>query len=208
MEKSVFIFDLDGTLADTKPGIVKALNYVLKANQLDIIHEDEGSKFIGPPIKNSLIKFYGMSEEMACRCTELYRKVYVEQFIQDSELYPGLYDVLESLKLAGSVLSIATMKTMPQVDAFLNCFGLSEHFSIIKAASPSGDITKTDMLLEIRKLYDEKYNRFYMVGDTIGDYKASINAGCEFIAADYGYGDMGSIDCKHISYLMDILNFL
>ena len=207
-KKLVCIFDLDGTLADTKPGILKALNYVLRETESSEIKKEDEDKIIGPPIKDSLIKYYGFTEEQAQKGTELYREIYIKRFIGESMLYDGLIDILYNLKRASFTIGIATMKTRPQVDAFLRIFEIKDYFDVIKTAVPSGEVTKTMMLNEIKSIYVDHCDEFFMIGDTLGDYAAAQNAGYTFVAADYGYGDMSNINCLHISKLSDILKII
>lgn len=100
------------------------------------------------------------------------------------------------------------MKTKSQVDAFLIIFEIEDYFDVIETAVQSGEVTKTMMLNEIKSIYAADSNKFFMIGDTIGDYTAAQNAGYIFVASDYGYGDMSNLDCLHISKLSDILKII
>ena len=203
---SIYVFDLDGTIADTKPGIIEALNYVLKSKNYKTIDKNEEDKYIGPPIKDSFKKYLNLSEFDASICTELYRRSYVEKFIQNSRLYNGIRYVLKTLRSNGHNLGIATMKTKSQTEAFLKIFKMDTEFDIVKTASDLGNISKVDMLMEIREQYKKECDSFFMIGDTIGDYNAAIDAGFNFIAADYGYWDIKNIECRHISNLYELVS--
>lgn len=207
-KRSIFVFDLDGTLADTKPGIIKALNYVLHVNGQPEIETGDEDKFIGPPIKESLKKYYNFSEEKAQSAAELYRNIYVREYICESKLYDGLKTMLNYLRESNAVIGIATMKTQSQTDAFLKLFDMEYYFDVIKTANTSGNITKSNMLEDIWESYHEECDCFYMIGDTIGDYMAAEKAGFIFISADYGYGDMTNIRCIHISKILELTRVL
>lgn len=198
------IFDVDGTLFDTRDGIIQALNYVLKVHGRSEIKKEDEAKYIGPPIKKSLMEFQGMNEAEADEATALYRKSYIEKFIGNSVWYDGAVETLKELKDRGWILGIATMKTMPQLEALVRDFHCGDLFSVLKAAKEDGSLSKAQMLKDIKEEYPD-VEKFVMVGDTMGDYKAAKEAGYEFVAADYGYGDIKDLEAKHIGRFRDLL---
>ena len=201
------IFDVDGTLFDTRDGIIQALNYVLKVHGRSEIKKEDEARYIGPPIKKSLMEFQGMEELEADEATALYRKSYVEKFIGDSIWYDDAVETLKELKDRGWILGIATMKTMPQLEALIRDFNCGDLFSVLKAAKEDGSLSKSQMLKDIKEEYQDA-DGYIMVGDTMGDYKAAKEAGYEFVAADYGYGDIRDLKAKHIGQFKDLLNIL
>ena len=203
MKKKVVVFDVDGTLFDTKRGIIDALNCVLRSYGEEPIEESKGNKYIGPSIKESLVRLHGFDEKKACEGTEFYRKIYVERFIGKSVAYQGMEKMLIKLKETGCILGIATMKTRPQIDRMMDLFNLRTCFSVIKTAREDGSLNKEQMLKQISGLYGEGFS-YYMIGDTMGDYLASQNAGYEFIAVDYGYGDINGLNCRHVRNLEEL----
>lgn len=207
MGKYGIVFDVDGTLFDTRVGIIHALNYVLRNHGKAEIEESDEAKYIGPPIKKSLMEYQGMNEAEADEATALYRKCYVERFISDSAWYDGAVETLMVLKEKGCVLGIATMKTMPQLEALVKDFHCEDLFAVMQAAREDGSLSKAQMLVHIKEEYPD-LERFVMVGDTIGDFKAAEQAGYEFVAADYGYGDVEGLEVKHISRFPELLTIV
>lgn len=201
------VFDVDGTLFDTKEGIIQALNYVLKFDGREPIEKSDESKYIGPPVKKALIEYQGMDELEAEEAAMLYRQCYVEKFIEASVLYGGTLETLIALKRAGCFLGIATMKTMPQLETLLRNFDCYDYFSVLKAARADGSLSKAQMLRNIRKEYPE-LDTFVMVGDTVGDFQAAEEAGYEFVSADYGYGDVRKLGTKHIGHISELLGYI
>lgn len=205
MNKKVIVFDVDGTLFDTKHGIIDALNFVLCRYGKKTIDKSEEDRYIGPSIKESLINLQGFKEINAQEATFLYRKVYTDKFIKETKAYPQLEESLSYLFENGYVLGIATMKTQAQIDKLFEMFKIKQYFSVIKTAADDGSLTKTQMLQQVKR-YNNDANRFYMVGDTTGDYKASNEAGYHFVAADYGYGKIEKIEnIYHIGLLSEIV---
>jgi phosphoglycolate phosphatase len=184
--KSIIIFDLDGTLFDTKIGIIDSLNYVLNEYKRNSIKKEDEDLYIGPPVYDSLVKLQGFSEELAQKGVNLYRSIYIEKFIVESRLYPNVLNTLKELKDEGFSLGIATMKTLQQVEKILSIFDMQKLFEEIQTAAEDGTVSKQDMLYNIK--HKGLYDKYYMVGDTLGDFKAASYANIPFIAALYGYG--------------------
>lgn len=200
MIMKTIIFDIDGTIFDTKNGIIKCLNDVLSRYGEPNISDCD--KYIGPPIKDSLMKYNGFSEEKAIEATSLYRELYVSKYIVDSVPYPGLYDILSYYRHKKYKLCIATMKTQNQVEALLKIFDVAEMFDIIETAKYDGGYSKTDMLESIKR--ECSCDKLYFVGDTSGDFSASKNAKIPFVYAIYGYGDINEKDCSVTASLANL----
>lgn len=203
MSKISVVFDVDGTLIDTKVGMINALNYVLKKYGIDSIKKENEKDYIGPSIKSSLMKYNGFKEDDAISATKLYRQIYVEKYIVDSELYDGTKNLLRALKAKGYILSIATMKTHSQVKKIIDIFDLSDCFDYIEYAADDGTKNKRDMLLNI---YNEtmECERRIMVGDTMDDYISAKQSGYEFVMAEYGYGQCQDDDIYRIERIEDL----
>lgn len=71
------IFDLDGTLTDSQPGIYRCTQYALRKMGLPELEESTLRRFIGPPLADSYMRYCGMSEEQAAYATDLYRERYI-----------------------------------------------------------------------------------------------------------------------------------
>lgn len=188
--KKLVVFDVDGTLFDTKIGIQAALNWVLNYYGIDSIQENEINKFIGPSIFTCFKEFYRFDDEKAYEAMALYRKIYVEKYIQLSNPYKGSFDVIIALKKQGVSLAIATMKTKSQTEKILDIFSMKKYFDEIRCAKEDGSLSKGQMLNDLKKLYSNYLCT--MVGDTKGDFNAALEANYRFIYAKYGYGNLES----------------
>lgn len=205
--QGLIALDVDGTLFDTKPGIIAALNKVLRLfGYSEILCENE-ELFIGPPIKTSLLEICGMDEKTAEEATRTYRKIYVEEFIRNSKPYCNLHELLKELHNRNYFIALATMKTGTQVEALVRGFALDE-FDALKYALEDGSLSKRKMLEILRTQVD--CDHYYMVGDTMGDFVAAKDAGYEFVYASYGYGNLSheNNDFVEIKQLHEILYFL
>lgn len=185
--KKIFIFDVDGTLFNTREGIVNAFNKVLVEFKKEKLTQNQESRIIGPSVRDSFINMFNFSNEDSELATKLYRKYYVEEFIVQSKLYDGVMETLFGLKRKKCKLCIATMKTETQIQKLLKINNLKDLFDIVKAAKDDGSYKKAQMILDIKGDFGSDY-KYYMVGDTNGDYEAAKKAEVEFIGVTYGFG--------------------
>lgn len=199
------IFDIDGTLFDTKEGIISALNDTIGTFGGEQIDSDEADKYIGPPVFDSFINYQCYSDEKAREATQHYRRVYVDKYLQGASMYEGGMSVLEKMKQSGDIICIATMKTWPQVEKLLTFSGVNEFFDVIKCATEDSSLTKTKMLEQIK---DEiTADEYIMIGDTYGDYKAAVSNGMGFVFAVYGYGECAEA-AKRVHNICEIVEFI
>lgn len=188
MKYKTVIFDVDGTLFDTSPGIFRCINFVLKSMQYPVLEENELRKFIGPPVYESFTRICKMSAEEAERATQMYRSSYVEKFIGLSELYEGMDILLKKLKSDGAKICIATMKTDTQIERLLDIFNLSEAFDVVASASTNVKKSKSDIINEALKATKTSCKDAVMIGDSLYDALGAKQAGTDFIAVSYGFG--------------------
>ena len=186
MSKGIIIFDADGTLFNTLPGIYETLKDLYKHFGLGFFDLNDGMKYIGPPIKDSLMRYNGLTEDEAEIATNYYRKVYVEQYITMSNYYEGVDDALTTLKKHGYQVGLATMKTSLQVEKLFDVTGGRKYFDYVETAKEDGTYKKHQMIDCIRDKSKSKI--IFMVGDTDHDKLAAEKAGVGFIGASYGYG--------------------
>src|SRR6218665_1386252 len=96
MYKDLF-FDLDGTICDSLPGIVKGIRFAMNQNGTDELDEDEIKKLVGIPLNDSLKRFYPDNAEMIQKTVGHFRTYYAEKGLFESELYDGIKELLEDL---------------------------------------------------------------------------------------------------------------
>jgi len=100
------LFDLDGTLTDPKEGICKSVQYALSAFGIEEPDIEKLTPFIGPPLKNSFMEFYGLSEEQAVAAVEKYRERFSVTGLYENEVYAGIPQMLANLQEKGYRLAM------------------------------------------------------------------------------------------------------
>ena len=120
------LFDLDGTLTDPKLGITTCVQYALKFFGIEEPDLDKLEPFIGPPLKDSFMEFYGMDEAQAEEAIAKYRERFSTVGMFENEVYPGIVRMLRRCKKSGAKLAVASSKPEIFVKKIL------EHFHLAK----------------------------------------------------------------------------
>lgn len=186
MKHQAVIFDLDGTLTDSAPGILEGARVALRAMGREIPDEPTLRKFLGPTLMHSFTTLTRMSEADAARAQDIYRDFYIEQGHIMNAVYPGIRALLKALKDAGYFLGVATHKPLPPSLTILESFDLLRYFD--KVAGPAyGEDPDPDKAELIRRANPDNLPAI-MVGDRASDLVGANKAGAGFVAALYGYG--------------------
>lgn len=179
------IFDLDGTLTDSQPGIIGCAKYALEKMGLPVPPDSVLRRFLGPPLADSFMTWCGMTEEQASRATDLYRERYIPIGWKENRVYPRIRALLSELKKRGAYLAVATGKPEHTSVDILRYFGLLPYFDAVAGPTPQ-DLHADKGALIARVL--PKGRRAVMIGDIAGDVKGAQDAGIDSVAALYGYG--------------------
>ena len=123
------LFDLDGTLTDSAPGITSCVEYALSKFGIKVADRAELKKFIGPPLAYSFKAFFGLSDEEAKQATEYYRERFSVTGLFENGLYGGIEEMLKELTESGKKLFVATGKPEIYTERILEHFGVSKYFT-------------------------------------------------------------------------------
>ena len=182
------IFDLDGTLTDSKPGILGCLTSTLAANSIPWTGPLDW--FIGPPADQSLRRLMPDADE-ASRAALLYdyRLCYDATGWAENSVYPGVPAMLESLQVSGWQLFLCTSKREDFTLRILEKFALSPYFLAVYADT-AGSLHHSKTALLGRLLEEQSLDpaTTCMVGDRNFDIEAARANGVISIAVTYGYG--------------------
>ncbi len=186
----MILFDLDGTLTDPKAGITRSVRYALGRLGIEEPDLDSLIGFIGPPLAESFSKQYAMTPEETARAVAFYREFFKEKGMFDNEVYPGVEELLRSLKAAGCTLVVATSKPTVFADAILQHFDLVRHFDLVVGSNlDQTRSAKTEIIACILESFPEvPIAEFVMIGDREHDIIGAHHTGIDSIAVRYGYG--------------------
>lgn len=191
-EYSAILFDLDGTIVDSAPGITSSLAYTYEAMGRPVPPPAKLLEWVGPPIMDSFRDLAGFDPLTSARALAIYREHYVQSGVFDATVYPGVPDVLRAIHESGIPLSLATSKPESTAHLVLEHFGLAGYFDEITGASEDEvRSAKKDVVAEaLRRLRARAADltRPVMVGDRIHDIEGAAEHGVPTIVVGWGYG--------------------
>jgi phosphoglycolate phosphatase-like HAD superfamily hydrolase len=180
------IFDLDGTLTDSAPGIVSSFRHALGEIGAAIPDDDLAGRIVGPPMHHTL-RTMGLEDPDAAIAA--YRADYTARGWAMNSLFDGIPRLLADLRATGVRLAIATSKAEPTAQRILEHFGLDEHFEVIAGASPDGvRATKAEVMAHALAQLEPLPDRVVMVGDRAHDVEGAAAHGIATVVVDWGYG--------------------
>ncbi len=183
------LFDLDGTLTDSKPGIVRGVQQALMHFGINEPDLDQLECYIGPPLLDSFMTVHGLTGDQAREAITVYRKYYSAMGIYQHQLYPGVEEMLRDVKAEARALYVATSKPTPFAEIMLKEHGLLTLFTGIYGSFLDGRRTdKAEVIQAVMKTHHLKPVDTVMVGDRSHDVLGGKKMKIPVIGVLYGYG--------------------
>ncbi len=206
--KKYFLFDLDGTITDPKVGITSCVQYALHSLGMEEPDRDKLEAFIGPPLKDSFMEFYGMDSEKAEEAVAKYRERFSDKGLFENEIYPGMARMLKILSEKGFRLAVASSKPTVYVERILKHFGIRQYFKVVVGSELDGSRTKKEEVVgeALKQLFGHKpilFQEVYMIGDRKFDVEGARAMRVESIGVTYGYGGMEELRSAHADYIVE-----
>lgn len=204
-EYQYILFDLDGTLTNSFPGITNSVKYALKKSGYEIPDDNELRKFVGPPLHYSFTVFCGMSDEEAQQAIKYYRELYTMTGIYESEVYDGIEETLKALKDAGKDLLVATSKPEHYAGKIVEHFGLMKYFDFVAGASlDKSRAEKEQVIAYALDAYGIKdKSKVLMVGDRKHDIEGAKINGLDSMGVLFGFGDREELEAAGAEYIAE-----
>lgn len=205
--KKYLLFDLDGTLTDPKLGITTCVQYALKAFGIEEPDLDKLTPFIGPPLKDSFMDFYGMDEAQAEEAVEKYRERFRDIGIFENKVYDGIPAMLRLLQSKGMHMAVASSKPTVFVERILEHFRLDKYFEVVVGSELDGSRVNKDEIVQeaLNRLFHYKpiqREQVYMIGDRKFDVEGAKAHRIESVAVAYGYGSMEELKEAKADYIV------
>ena len=203
---SCILFDLDGTITDSAPGIIGRLRRTLEAMGRPVPLPAELVAFVGPPILEGFRDVASMDEAEAKEALVVYRALAAAEGPQgDSTVYPGMLGLIRSLHAAGIPLAITTSKSEVQANRILTHLEVADCFAVICGSSEDETRSaKADVIEEaLRRLRAQHVDlsNLVIVGDREHDIQGAAAHGVPAIMVEWGYGSpaeaVGAIAVVH-----------
>jgi phosphoglycolate phosphatase len=183
------LFDLDGTLTDSAPGITKSVQYALQKMGLEVPDYTRLTGFVGPPLAEGFRDYCGFSDEECAQAVAHFRVRFTAVGIFENAPYDGVENMLKTLTENGLRLMLATSKPEIFARQILERFSLSGYFEKIAGATLDGTrVEKADVIEHLLEGCETDRSRAVMVGDRRFDADGAAACGLSCIGVLYGYG--------------------
>lgn len=211
------LFDLDGTLTDPKIGITRCVQHALRYFGIEE-DADNLTKFIGPPLIDSFMEFYGFSEEQAREATDVYRERFAPVGKFENEVYDGISEMLATLKAKNVILAVASSKPEVFVEQILEHFDLLKYFDVVVGSLMNETRTKKEEVIEeaLKRLGlnaqisegSGKDGETAMVGDRKFDVNSANLYGLTSVGVRFGYAEPMELEEACPDYIADTVDEL
>lgn len=219
MKYKYLLFDLDGTLTDPKEGITTSVQYALRAFSIEEPDLDKLTPFIGPPLRESFMNFYGFGEEQAKEAVEKYREWFRPKGVFQNRIYPGIKEMLEKLEENGKVLAVASSKPQIFVEQVLRHFEIYRYFRVIVGSELDGrrDAKEEVVAEALRQLKEAGYREHgsqerekagepqggaVMIGDRKFDIAGGKEHGLATVGVTFGYAQEGELEAAGADFIV------
>ncbi len=205
MKYKYIFLDLDGTLTDSKPGIINCIKYALEKMGVEIPNEKELNKYVGPPLYVSFTQFNGFDDSRARQAIEYYRERFATTGIFENRAFDGAEELLQKLISNSRIPVIATSKPRVYADRIVKKYGLRPYIKMLSGAELDGTRDDKFEVIEyaIEKLEIEDKSKILMVGDREQDILASKKCGIDSCGVTFGYAENGELENAGADYIAD-----
>lgn len=205
------LFDLDGTLIRSGPGIFAAVNAMLADMGREQRPEKELFPLIGPPIRTGFQEILGLPPEGTDEQIACYRRHYQREFYKLIHPFPGVIEMLENLKAAGARIGVVTSKMQPVAAEHIREMGLEHCIEYLCGASEDGRGEKPELLrraVQELSLGGHSIKTAVMVGDRRYDLAGANAVGMDSIGVLYGYGTREELEAYRPRFLAETVEEL
>ncbi|MGV8970041.1 MAG: HAD hydrolase-like protein [Microbacteriaceae bacterium] len=186
------LFDLDGTIVDSAPGITATLRFTFDKLGFEPLSPEQQMAFVGPPILDSFRDIAGLTPEESAEALDVYREKYLDDGAYDATAFSGVGGVLKKIHASPLLMSLATSKPELPATLILEHFNLARYFDVITGASADEvRSAKADVVGEALVRLDAlgaDLSRPVLVGDRIHDTEGAAAHGVPTILVGWGYG--------------------
>ena len=192
LKYDVILFDLDGTLTESEPGIVNSVQYALEKMGVHGTSRELLCSFIGPPLFESFVRVGMFNETDAQKAVDLYRERFDKVGWKENSVYAGIPALLRALKKRGAYIAVATAKPDIYSRRIIEYFGMAPYIDRLEAITLQEHHADKGEI--VRRALPEKFERACMIGDRATDIIGANENGIDGIGALYGYGSREELE--------------
>ncbi len=204
MPKAI-LFDFDGTLANTAPGIVLTMQKTFEEMKQSIPSEEAIRKTIGLPLQECVRILGDFDDRVAAAGAAVYRCLFPIYEIDHISIFPEVPETLAALAERGIRMAICTSRNKFSLDSILQRHHLEQYFETIITADTHQLRPKPapDMVLVLLERMGLQAAETMVVGDTTFDIEMGNSALCPTVAVTYGNHTRQQLLTAHPTHLID-----
>ena len=198
-------FDLDGTLTDPAQGITNSFIHALKYFGIEIPSYEKLCSFIGPPLPDTFKTQFGFDEKKAAEGVTKYREYFATKGLLENSVYPGIPELLASLKQARKKLVVATSKPEEYSVKIIEHFGLTQYFENVCGSLMDESRSKKDQVIEyaIERNGIKDRSKILMIGDRKHDIIGAKKCNLKSCGVLFGYGTLEELQTAGADYIAE-----
>jgi phosphoglycolate phosphatase len=188
------LFDLDGTLVDSAPGIWASVRVAVAELGLPEPTSAQLRAMVGPPLQDGFALVFGLAGAAVGRAVDAYRAHYTAGAMLDAPVYPGIPELLAHLSGDGATLAVATSKPEPFAVRILIHVGLIAAFASVHGATFDGAVRHKDQVVAAALARHPGRRDRVLVGDRAQDVLGAAAHGLPCIGAGWGPAEDGELE--------------
>jgi len=198
-------FDLDGTLTDPALGITNSFKYALKYFGREIPSYETLCTFIGPPLNDTFKNLLNFEDEKIPEAIKKYREYFADKGLFENSVYPGIPELLSTLKQSGKKLVVATSKPEDFSVRIIEHFGLTQYFENVCGSLRDETRTKKDEVISfaIERNHITDKSKILMIGDRKHDILGAKKVGLKSCGVLFGYGSREELEASGADFIAE-----
>lgn len=216
IDKKLILFDFDGTLADTSPGILNCIDYTIQKLNLKTIPVEEKYTFIGPSMEESYQRVFGLKGPRLQKAVNYHKEYAMLKGYKEVQFYFGIQELLKKLKQDNKIVGVTTLKPELTAKKILQQFSIDQYFDIVKGTLPNIVKSKKDLIEDAIAQAKISKEKAVLIGDSQYDAIGAKRANISFIGVTYGFGFKNTMEveafnplaiCNNVQELIKIFTF-
>jgi phosphoglycolate phosphatase len=189
------LFDLDGTLTDSFPGISCSINHTLVGLGLEPVPDTRLRGFVGAPLPSIFSELLASNDPILLeRAVAAYCTEFDDDGIFENRVFPGIPEALATFRASGHTLQVVTARSLSSARRVVQHFALGGHFVAVHGPEPTDRVCdKADLVAAALTVAGSHVSEAVMVGDRAVDINAARAHGVRAVAAGWGYGSRAEL---------------
>ncbi|MCB0713280.1 MAG: HAD hydrolase-like protein [Ignavibacteriae bacterium] len=199
------LFDLDGTLTDSKAGILASINHALFRLGKRELPVEELTAYLGPPLQHTFGDLLDTDDdEVIAAAVAAYRERFAVKGLFENEVYPGIPDLLQELCTVGTDLYVATSKPVIYARQIIEHFNLEKFFRGIYGSEMDGRRSdKEELIAHVIEQENLSAEETWMIGDRRHDVIGGRANDLRTVGVLWGYGSREELVTAGVSHICE-----